>query len=95
MVARFTTRAISNAANQPAFRNLGHDAYNIRPCLFCSLVAQRDHGIDLGRTPGGDITSQSSDAQVFKSKVLATGEKFTFTVGKPAHTRTLLQSLRV
>jgi hypothetical protein len=91
MVARFTTRAISNAANQPAFRNLGHDAYNIRPCLFCSLVAQRDHG----RTPGGDITSQSSDAQVFKSKVLATGEKFTFTVGKPAHTRTLLQSLRV
>jgi len=26
------------------------------------LVAQRDHGIVLGRTAGGDITSQSSQA---------------------------------
>ena len=29
---------------------------------ICSLVAQRNHGIDLGRTSGGEITSQSSYA---------------------------------
>jgi hypothetical protein len=28
----------------------------------CSLAAQRDHRIDLGRTSGGEITSQSSYA---------------------------------